>query len=170
MRNRRLEMENKKEEEKRQRREYRTKASVTLYPAAYRMYVIEGIENQLEICEKTGVTRRTLQRWIAKYHWNEMREQYHTSKISVYAKLRKMLYDKVNDPAFQLDPKSVDMITKAIKDLAMLEPRHDKLSMVLEIMEDLAHYLRISKIEWFQVYQEWLSGFLEFARAKYSTK
>jgi len=153
----------------RKRREYRTKAAVTAYPAAYKLYVIEGVKNRNEIAERSGISRRTLDRWISKYNWNELREKYHTSAIGIYAKLRKMLDEDVQKLQ-TLDPKSVDKITKVVKTLERMDPSGDKLGLVLEIMEDYAHYLRANDPDAFEMFQKTLPGFLEYARAEYSSR
>lgn len=152
-----------------QRREYRTRAAVTSYPMAYKLYVIEGLKNIEEICEKTNIARRTLERWITKYKWRYLREQYHTSAIGIYAKLRKMLEKDVNELQ-NLDPKSVDKITKVVKTLERMDPGGDKLGTVLELMEDYSHYLRANDPQAFEMFQKTLPGFLEYARAQYSSK
>lgn len=151
------------------RREYRTRAAITSYPTAYKLFVIEGEESRNAIAEKAGVSRRTLDRWVAKYGWRHLREEYHTSAIGIYAKLRKMLEKDVNELK-NLDPKSVDKITKVVKTLERMDPGGDKLGLVLEIMEDYGHYLRANNPIAFEYYQKTLPGFLEYARAEYSTK
>lgn len=148
---------------------YRTKAAVTSYPLAYKLYVIEGEKSIDLIAEKCGVSRRTIERWIPKYNWKDLREKYHTSAIAIYAKLRKLLQDEV-DELKNLDPKSVDKITKVVKTLERMDPSGDKLGLVLEIMEDYGHYLRANNPDAFEMFQRTLPGFLEYARAEYSSR
>jgi len=151
------------------RRAYRTKAAVTAYPLAYKKYVVEGVKNRNTVAEKAGISRRTLDRWVTKYNWNDLREKYHTSAIAIYAKLRKLLQDEV-DELKNLDPKSVDKITKVVKTLERMDPSGDKLGVVLELMEDYGHYLRANDPEAFEMFQKTLPGFLEYARAEYSSR
>ena len=153
----------------RKRREYRTKAAVTKYPTAYKMYVIRGEKNRNTVAERAGISRRTLDRWVTKYNWNDLREKYHTSAIGIYAKLRKMLDDDVQGLT-SLDPKSVDKITKVVKTLERMDPGGDKLGTVLELMQDYGHYLRANDPDAFEMFQKTLPGFLEYARAEYSSR
>ena len=133
------------------------------------MYVIRGEKNRNTVAERAGISRRTLDRWVTKYNWNDLREKYHTSAIGIYAKLRKMLDDDVQGLT-SLDPKSVDKITKVVKTLERMDPGGDKLGTVLELMQDYGHYLRANDPDAFEMFQKTLPGFLEYARAEYSSR
>jgi len=116
---------------------------------ARRLFVEEGKAVQ-EIAEALGVTPQTVYRYKAddaadSEDWDRLRKVWAMSPSEIsnlYAYALKRLLMKVDaDPQLLLNPATADAITKNIKNLQRIDPRHQYIGAVIDLVKAADQYL-----------------------------
>ncbi|HWR12476.1 MAG TPA: DUF1804 family protein [Rectinemataceae bacterium] len=116
---------------------------------AARLYIEEGLSVG-EIAEKLKVSVQTVYKYKAddaanKSDWDRQRKVWAMSPSEIsnlYAfSLRRLLVEIDSDPRQLLNPAVSDAVTKSIKNLQRINPRHQYLGVIIDLIKATDQYL-----------------------------
>lgn len=110
------------------------------------LYVRENITNQDVLAEKTGVSKKTLGKWISEGNWKSLKKNLLITRQEQYNNLLEEL-EHLNDhiktlPAKFADSKLGDTRRKLIKDIKDLEVEKIGVSEVISVIVRLLEFSR----------------------------
>lgn len=110
------------------------------------LYTKENITNQKELAERTGVTEKTIGKWIEEGNWRKLKQNIVLTRQEQYANLMEEL-ERMNDyikelPTGFADSKLADTRRKLIKDIKDLEAEEIGVSETISVMVNFLEYVR----------------------------
>ncbi len=137
------------------------------YPAAEELYVRKG-KTLEEIKAIIAVSTTTLTKWKKDGDWGRKRKDYLTrTRQGPAQRLRDKLFKLLED-AQDIDPKTVDSVSKIVAAIEKIEGGRDALGATIEVMDRFSQYLQKNEKDsaFLDRFTEHLHGFFSEVKAR----